>query len=110
MDKCWLVVWLAFREKGYVPEFPIPYLSHEWTDLRRWARNFMKAHSNVTGNPYNTIFDAHEDDILNVIHFIDQSNSIPWPLSTCPNPVTPKDLALAIAALSPRIDRIATMP
>ena len=110
MDRCWLTVWLAFREKGYVPDLPTPHLSHEWTDLRRWARNFLKAHSNVTGNPYNVIFDAHEDDILSVIHYIDQPNSSNWPLSTCPSPVTPKDLALAISALSPRIDRISTLP
>src|SRR5689334_20031844 len=32
-DLCWLVVWLAFREKGQVPDFPLPQLSHEWTNL-----------------------------------------------------------------------------
>ena len=110
MDKCWLVVWYAFREKGNIPHFPAPQLSHEWTNLRRWARNFIKAHSNVTGNPYNVIYDAHEDDILGVIHYLDDSENAIWPLSTIAAPLTIPEIAQCIAALAPRIDRFASIP
>lgn len=96
-DLCWLVVWLAFREKGYVPDLPTPQLSYEWTNLRHWARNFVKAHSNVTGNPYNVIYDGHPDDILEVVHFLDSPHSAIWPLSSCPAPTTTKDIATCIA-------------
>ena len=100
----------AFREKGTVHDFPIPQLSHEWTNLRQWARSFIKAHSNVTGNRYNVIFDAHPDDILNVVHYLDDPNNAIWPLSSVSAPVTIPDLALCIAALAPRIDRFASLP
>ena len=109
-DRCWLVVWYAFREKGVIPDFPAPQQSHEWTNLRRWARNFIRAHSNVTGNPYNVIYDAHHDDILAVVHYLDDPANIAWPLSSVPAPLTIPDLALCIAALAPRIDRFASLP
>ena len=109
-DRCWLVVWYAFREKGVIPDFPAPQQSHEWTNLRRWARNFIRAHSNVTGNPYNVIYDAHHDDILAVVHYLDNPANIAWPLSSVPAPLTIPDLALCIAALAPRIDRFASLP
>ena len=101
---------LQKREKGSVPDFPTPQLSHEWTNLRQWARSFIKAHSNVTGNRYNVVFDAHQDDIINVVHYLDDPNNAIWPLSSTSAPVTIPDLALCIAALAPRIDRFASLP
>ena len=109
ITKCWLVVWLAFREKGNVVDFPTPQLFYEWTDLRYWARAFLKAHSNVTGNPYNIIFDAHSDDIL-IVHFLDEPNNIEWPLHNCQAPITIPDLAQCISALAPRTDRFVSLP
>ena len=108
-DLCWLVIWLAFREKGTVKDFPTPTLSHEWTNFRRWARTFMKSHSNVTGNPYNTIYDASKDDIL-LVHYLDDIGNTTWPLTTCPAPLTVPETALCVAALAPRIDRFASLP
>jgi len=110
IDKCWLTVWYAYREKGYVQDLPPPQAAHEWTNLRRWARNFIKAHSNVTGNPYNVIYDAHPDDILGVVHYLDDPQSTVWPLSTVSAPLTIPETALCIAALAPRIDRLSSLP
>ena len=110
INKCWLAVWYAFREKGHVQDLPPPQAAHEWTNLRRWARGFIKAHSNVTGNPYNVIYDAHPDDILSVVHYLDDPNNTVWPLSTISAPLTVPEIALCIAALAPRIDRFASLP
>ena len=112
INLCWLAIWMAYREKGKMESLVTPVLAGEWSDLRRWARSFVKRHSpHKATNPYNGLVKVPMEHIHQIVHYLDApiGQGTDWPHDTDP-PCTIPDKAAAIAALAPRLDRIGSMP
>src|SRR5690348_8689106 len=71
-NKCWLTIWMAFREKLIIAELEIPQLPQEWDDPRKWAKQYMKRHSHTShSNPYYALSNMHSDTVMQTVQFID---------------------------------------
>ena len=110
-NKCWIVIWMAYREKMLVTDLPQPKLPPEWDDLRKWAKQYIKRHSHYTkSNPYYTLSNVPTNHLSDITHCIDDpDNPSHWPHDSL-RPITLPDRAATIMALTKQLPIIATLP